>query len=164
MVVLINGATASSAEILASALQDNGRAVVVGSSSFGKGTVQTILRLPNNGELILTWALLITPSGYSLQQLGVFPSICTSRGSPASEIVNALDTDKFFSFKKFLRMRRPPNSHASNNLKIIRKMCPWKPKQKVNPDERVATMILDAKTKYFQAIDLARFTSAKQLP
>ena len=164
MVVLINGATASSAEILASALQDNGRAVVVGSSSFGKGTVQTILRLPNNGELILTWALLITPSGYSLQQLGVFPSICTSRGSPASEIVNALDTDKFFSFKKFLRMRRPPNSHASNNLKIIRKMCPWKPKQKVNPDERVATMILDAKTKYFQAIDLARFTSANQLP
>src|SRR5262249_27768247 len=51
--VLINGGSASAAEIVAAALQDAGRAVVVGSSSYGKGTVQTVLRLPNDGELTL---------------------------------------------------------------------------------------------------------------
>ena len=164
MIVLINGATASSAEILASALQDNARAVVVGTSSFGKGTVQTILRLPNDGELILTWALLIAPSGHSLQKLGVFPSICTSGELAESKFLNAFDTKNFFPFKKFLQMRRALNSQALNNGKIIRKVCPWKPKQKINPDEQIATMILESKTKYSQAIDLARFTSINQLP
>jgi carboxyl-terminal processing protease len=63
IVVLINGGSASSSEIVAAALQDVGRAVVVGSASYGKGTVQTVLRLPNDGELTLTWAQLVTPSG-----------------------------------------------------------------------------------------------------
>jgi len=77
LAVLINGGTASAAEIVAAALQDVGRAVVVGSSSYGKGTVQTVLRLPNDGELILTWARLVTPSGYFLQTHGVVPTLCT---------------------------------------------------------------------------------------
>jgi carboxyl-terminal processing protease len=75
--VLINGGSASAAEIVAAALQDAGRAVVVGSSSYGKGTVQTVLRLPNEGELILTWARLVTPAGYFLQTHGVVPTLCT---------------------------------------------------------------------------------------
>ena len=78
LVVVINGASASSAEIVASALQDAGRAVVLGSSSFGKGTVQTVMRMANDGELILTWARLITPAGYRLQRHGVVPTICTA--------------------------------------------------------------------------------------
>ncbi len=78
IVVLINGGSASASEIVAAALQDAGRAVVVGSSSYGKGTVQTVLRLPNDGELTLTWARLITPSGYWLQTHGVVPTVCTS--------------------------------------------------------------------------------------
>jgi carboxyl-terminal processing protease len=77
LAVLINGGTASAAEIVAAALQDIGRAVVIGSSSYGKGTVQTVLRLPNDGELILTWARLVTPSGYFLQTHGVVPTLCT---------------------------------------------------------------------------------------
>ena len=77
LAVLINGGSASAAEIVAAALQDVGRAVVVGSSSYGKGTVQTVLRLPNEGELTLTWARLITPSGYFLQTHGVVPTLCT---------------------------------------------------------------------------------------
>ena len=76
--VLINGGSASSSEIVAAALQDAGRAVVIGSSSYGKGTVQTVLRLPNDGELMLTWARLVTPSGYYLQTHGVVPTLCTS--------------------------------------------------------------------------------------
>ncbi len=78
IVVLINGASASSAEIVAAALQDVGRAVVIGSTSYGKGTVQTVLRLPNEGELTLTWAQLVAPSGYFLHEHGVVPTICTS--------------------------------------------------------------------------------------
>jgi carboxyl-terminal processing protease len=78
IVVLINGGSASSSEIVAAALQDVGRAVVVGSASYGKGTVQTVLRLPNDGELTLTWAQLVTPSGYHLDEHGVVPTLCTS--------------------------------------------------------------------------------------
>lgn len=78
MAVLINGGSASASEIVAAALQDAGRAIVIGSSSYGKGTVQTVLRLPNNGDLILTWARLMAPSGYLLQQHGVVPTVCTA--------------------------------------------------------------------------------------
>lgn len=78
LAVLVNGGSASASEIVAAALQDSGRAVVIGSSSYGKGTVQTVLRLPNNGELILTWARLVAPSGYALQQHGVVPTVCTA--------------------------------------------------------------------------------------
>jgi len=78
MVVLINGNSASASEIVAAALQDAARAVVIGSNSFGKGTVQTVLRLPNEGELTLTWARFHAPSGYSLHRRGIMPDICTS--------------------------------------------------------------------------------------
>jgi carboxyl-terminal processing protease len=78
IVVLLNGGSASASEIVAAALQDAGRAVVVGSSSYGKGTVQTVLRLPNDGEMVVTWARLMTPSGYLLQRHGVVPTVCTT--------------------------------------------------------------------------------------
>lgn len=76
LVVLINGNTASASEIVAAALQDSRKAVVVGSNSFGKGTVQTVLRLPNEGELTLTWARFHAPSGYALHRRGVLPDVC----------------------------------------------------------------------------------------
>jgi carboxyl-terminal processing protease len=78
LVVLVNGNTASAAEVLAAALQDLGRAVLVGSTSYGKGTVQTVNRLPNDGELTLTWSALHAPSGYIIHQIGVRPNVCTS--------------------------------------------------------------------------------------
>jgi carboxyl-terminal processing protease len=78
LAVLINGNSASAAEIVTAALQDAGRAVVIGSSSYGKGTVQTVLRLPNGGELILTWARLIARAGYRLEHHGVVPTLCTA--------------------------------------------------------------------------------------
>jgi carboxyl-terminal processing protease len=78
MAVLINGGSASASEIVAAALQDAGRAVVIGSASYGKGSVQTVLRLPDSGELILTWARLFAPSGYALHRHGVIPTICTA--------------------------------------------------------------------------------------
>ena len=78
IVVLIDGKSASAAEIVASALQDRDRALVVGTSSYGKGTVQTVIRLPNEGEITLTWSRLVAPSGFVLHGLGVMPNICTS--------------------------------------------------------------------------------------
>ena len=78
MAVLIDGKSASAAEIVAAALQDRGRAVLVGTTSFGKGTVQTVLRLPNEGEITITWSRLLAPSGYALHKLGIRPSVCTS--------------------------------------------------------------------------------------
>ena len=78
VIVLVDGKSASAAEIVAAALQDRERAVVIGTSSFGKGSVQTVIRLPNDGEITLTWSRLYAPSGYLLHGLGVLPAICTS--------------------------------------------------------------------------------------
>jgi carboxyl-terminal processing protease len=78
LVVLVNGGSASASEIVAAALQDTGRAVVVGTASFGKGTVQNVQRMPNDGELTVTWSRLITPGGYILHQHGVVPTVCTA--------------------------------------------------------------------------------------
>jgi carboxyl-terminal processing protease len=91
IVALVNGGSASAAEIVAAALQDSGRAVVVGSASYGKGTVQTVLRLPNDGELTLTWAKLVSPAGYILHEHGVIPNICTSGiGDSETEVSSAV--------------------------------------------------------------------------
>lgn len=84
IVVVINGRSASAAEIVAVALRDSGRAAVVGSSSFGKGTVQTIIQLPNQGELNITWARLYAPSGQTLDRQGIVPAICTNH--PAKDL------------------------------------------------------------------------------
>jgi carboxyl-terminal processing protease len=78
LVVLINGGSASASEIVAAALQDTGRAVVIGSASYGKGTVQNVQRMPNDGELTITWARLVTPGGYILHEHGVVPTVCTA--------------------------------------------------------------------------------------
>ena len=75
MVVLVNGGSASASEIVAGALQDHKRAVIMGSRTFGKGSVQTILPMNNNAALKLTTALYYTPSGRSIQAEGIMPDI-----------------------------------------------------------------------------------------
>jgi len=75
LVVLINGGSASASEIVAGGLQDHRRAVVVGTNSFGKGSVQSIMPLAGNGAMRLTTSLYYTPSGRSIQALGIAPDI-----------------------------------------------------------------------------------------
>ncbi len=75
LVVLINGGSASASEIVAGALQDHGRGVILGTKSFGKGSVQTIIPLAGRGAMKLTTARYYTPSGRSIQQVGIEPDI-----------------------------------------------------------------------------------------
>ncbi|MEB8389025.1 S41 family peptidase [Rhodobacteraceae bacterium KMM 6894] len=79
MVVLINGGSASASEIVAGALQDHHRAIVVGTKSFGKGSVQTVMPLRGDGAMRLTTARYYTPSGRSIQALGVSPDILVAQ-------------------------------------------------------------------------------------
>ena len=82
VVVMINGGSASASEIVAGALQDHHRAIIVGTRSFGKGSVQTIMPLSNNGALRMTTARYFTPSGRSIQALGIEPDIVIEQELP----------------------------------------------------------------------------------
>ncbi|TVR98195.1 MAG: PDZ domain-containing protein [Rhodospirillales bacterium] len=111
VVVLLDGGSASAAEIVAAALKDRGRAVVLGTASYGKGTVQTVSPLPNDGELVLTWSRLVSPSGRIIGAEGVIPTLCTS----GLGTIDSPDTDRLL---RTALMRSPVPAGAS------RKDCP----------------------------------------
>jgi len=92
MVVLINGGSASASEIVAGALQDQKRAVLMGTTSFGKGSVQTVLPLNNDRALKITTALYFTPNGRSIQAQGIVPDIEVRR----AKITNEAQDNEYF--------------------------------------------------------------------
>jgi carboxyl-terminal processing protease len=101
IVVLINSASASAAEIVAGALQDNHRATVMGTRSFGKGSVQTIIPLEGRGALRLTTALYYTPSGRSIQGQGISPDIAVGvpKNQQVANAVISFESDLYGALK-----------------------------------------------------------------
>lgn len=97
LVVLINDGSASASEIMAGALQDHGRAVVVGTRSFGKGSVQVIMPLTNGGAIKMTTALYYTPSGRSIQKDGVEPDIYIPQSVDVKEVNSRVIREKDLS-------------------------------------------------------------------
>lgn len=125
LIVLVDGHTASAAEVLAAALADRGRAVVVGSATYGKGLVQTIAPLPDGGELFVTWSRIIAPRGWPIQGLGVMPQVCTSLGGGALQHQLIALTEGDQSMKTAIiahRVARAPLPAA--RVQTIRDACP----------------------------------------
>lgn len=155
LVVLVDGRSASSAEIVAAALQDRRRAVVVGTSSYGKGTVQTVIRLPNGGEITLTWSRFITPSGYALHGLGVRPVICTSgAGGPgaATQIIAGALADRPKTADTITAWRRN-RVDDDEGRKRLRASCPAERRFAMLEVEVAQTLLLD-RALYTLALDL----------
>ena len=92
IIVLVNGGSASAAEIVAGALQDNKRAVILGTKTFGKGSVQTIIPLSDGSGLRLTTAMYYTPSGRSIQASGISPDVEMKFIPPAEELKDSAGT------------------------------------------------------------------------
>lgn len=119
LVVLINGGSASASEIVAGALQDHRRAIVVGTKSFGKGSVQTVMPLRGNGAMRLTTARYYTPSGRSIQALGVSPDIVVEqpRRDPNAEEEDA--TNRFSRSEADLRGSLDNDSLTEDEIRQI---------------------------------------------
>lgn len=93
LVVLVNGGSASASEIVAGALQDHKRAVVVGTQTFGKGSVQSVLPLSNEGGIKLTTARYFTPGGRSIQAKGITPDIIAEDGNDNGQAFRVREAD-----------------------------------------------------------------------
>lgn len=154
LAVLVDGKSASAAEVLAAALQDSGRAVIIGSTSYGKGTVQTVIRLPNNGEITLTWSRLHSPAGYIFHNLGVLPSVCTSGHShdAAGSIRTALG--QHAKVLAILETWRHSNGETDEKRNRLREFCPPERRRK-NLEIEVAERLMNEPALYARAITSA---------
>jgi carboxyl-terminal processing protease len=124
MIVLVNKNSASSAEIVAAALQDQRRAMVVGQRSYGKGSIQNVLPLPNEGDLHITWAKFYGPEGYSLDRLGVMPSVCIRADGPSpAKVLDDLRNGRIDPLAT-IKARRAAAELPLDQQKLYGETCP----------------------------------------
>lgn len=158
LVVMVDGKSASAAEIVAAALQDRDRAVVIGTSSYGKGSVQTVIRLPNDGEITLTWSKFVAPSGYYLHGLGVVPTVCTSgktRLSEAAEIIDGSLQKATAAQPAYLRQRA---FLKDEERAALRGSCPAE--SRIGPlDLEIAKRLIEDKRLHARALTLSTATA-----
>ena len=132
LVVLINGGSASASEIVAGALQDHRRAIIVGTRSFGKGSVQSVIPLRGDGAMRLTTSRYFTPSGRSIQALGVHPDVLVEqpplsteetaeatppRGRSEAQLRGSLTNDSMTDDEKRLLEEEAARAEASSKLR-----------------------------------------------
>ena len=157
VVVLVDGRSASAAEIVASALQDAGRAVVIGTNSYGKGTVQTVIGLPNDGEITLTWSRFHTPSGYALHGLGVLPALCTSASTatPAAIVDGLTRGTQSAKLPETLAVWRHAGLAETDLRHRLRDTCPPSRRSEVKGDLELAEKLLANRTAFARALALS---------
>jgi carboxyl-terminal processing protease len=160
-VILINGGSASASEILAGALQDYGLAVVVGTKSFGKGSVQTILKLSNGGSLRLTTAKYLTPKGRSLHGQGVDPDVVSEEEPLGKQVADLVDAGVFESFAKDYLVEHPGFTLKDDAPKTAVKVSEssWQALKPETKEDRVLKDFqeyLDKKGKRLSLDDFAR--------
>ncbi len=159
VVVLVDGGTASSAEVLAASLADQRRAVVVGSATLGKGLVQTVFPLPDGGDLVLSWSRVLAPQRWPLQGLGVLPQVCTSIGAEATaRQLEALVQGRQTMAAALARHRAARPNTSPTEVLEIRAPCPgvlvplgtshhW-----LDADLQVARTLIETPTAYEAAL------------
>lgn len=162
LVVLINGRTASSSELVAAALQDRGRAVLIGTTTYGKGSVQAVNDLPNRGELILTWSLIRAPSGYAFNQLGVMPTLCTAGQADVVGVLRGLDRPAT-SIAPLLRDWRQVAYNDVDARETLRRACP-STRQSRDIDRELAVAILNDPVLYDRLRRAAQPAVAENFP
>ncbi len=159
IIVLLDGMSASASEVTAAALQDRGRAVVVGTSSFGKGTVQTILRLPNDGEMTLTWSRLMAPSGYIIHELGVFPTICTAGASgDGSALFDDIPAQRIRT-SAVLEAWHRVGFEDKKGRQDLRAFCPPE-RRSLATDSKIARRLIENKALYTRMLNLTAAAAA----
>jgi carboxyl-terminal processing protease len=110
MIALVNRGTASASEIVAGALQDHGRAVIMGTQTFGKGSVQTVVELEDGSGLKLTIAKYYTPKHRSIQELGIAPDVVVAETSPPGRGEEDVPSER--DLKRHLRNEGAPGPQA----------------------------------------------------
>ena len=157
LIIMINNSTASAAEVLAAAINDHDKGLLLGTHSYGKGSVQRVRYLPNKGKLNITWKELFTPQGFSFTEFSVSPKLCTANRNKISQITTSTLIESILEKINNKEFRRSKNSNwTQGKAPKIRNKCKIR-KSKIGSNEdydlKIALDILANKRLYIEIIN-----------